>query len=309
MPKMHFADRLMRAILEKESQVMVGLDPRIDRLPSELAPRQEELTAESCARAVVEFNRAVIDAVADYAVAVKPQIAFYERFGSRGVAAYAETISHARDRGLLVIGDVKRNDISSTAAAYAAGHLGPSDGSPNLSDFTADAVTINPYLGADGVLPFLESAEANGGGAFALVKTSNPSSIDLQDVECSGRRLYEHVAELVEHWGELYRGESAYSALGAVVGATYPEGLRRLRELMPHAPFLVPGFGAQGGGVQDVAGAFDEDGLGAVVNSSRGIIFAWQREPYDADYGPDRWREAVRAAAADMRRELWSATH
>lgn len=311
MAEPNFADRLMDAIARKKSQVVVGLDPRLERLPAELKPAPEggDLTPAACAEAVVEFNRRVIGAVAEFAVAVKPQIAFYERLGSRGVRAYAETIRLARAAGLLVIGDVKRNDIASTAAAYAAAHLGPPDGQPPDSDLAADAVTVNPYLGADGIRPFLQSAAAAGGGLFALVKTSNPSSADVQDVECEGRPLFERVGELVEGWGAEHRGQSGYSLLGAVVGATYPEELARLRRLMPHAPFLVPGYGAQGGGAADAAPAFDADGLGAVVNSSRGVIFAWQRTPYAQKYGEARWTDAVRAAARHMRRDLWQATH
>jgi orotidine-5'-phosphate decarboxylase len=300
----HFADELMRRIRERQSQVVVGLDPRVNRLPDEIVH-----SADGPAGAGLAFNRAVIDAVAEHAVAVKPQVAFYERLGWEGMRAYSETIRYARDRDLLVIGDVKRNDIASTAAAYAAANLGGTeDGQPVADDFHADAITINPYLGADGVRPFLEAASAAGGGLFVLVKTSNPSSVDVQDLDTGGASVYERVADLVEEWGETFRGDSGYSLLGAVVGATFPGELAALRERMPHTPFLVPGFGAQGGGVEDVAPAFDVKGTGAVVNSSRGIIFAWQRAPYEEEFGEARWRDAVAAAAADMRRELWAAT-
>ncbi|MGD2175318.1 MAG: orotidine-5'-phosphate decarboxylase [Candidatus Brocadiaceae bacterium] len=310
MAEEHFADRLLGAVRGRESQVVVGLDPRISRLPREVmgAAGEKPGRCEAAARAIVEFNRQVIDAVAEQAVAVKPQVAFYEQYGVAGMRAYAETIGCARARGLLVIGDVKRNDIASTAEAYAAAHLGGSD-VPDCGDFLVDALTVNPYLGADGVRPFLEAASRTGRGVFALVKTSNPSSVDVQDLDCEGRPLYERVAGLVEEWGEPHRGEGGYSLLGAVVGAPFPKELARLRELMPHAPFLVPGFGAQGGGVEEVRAAFDSEGTGAVVNSSRGIIFAWQRPPYDERFGEARWREAIAAAAADMRRQLWDATH
>ncbi|MFO7956900.1 MAG: orotidine-5'-phosphate decarboxylase [Candidatus Brocadiia bacterium] len=304
MAERNFADELMRRIRERQSQVVVGLDPRVNRLPEEILD-----AADGPADAVLAFNRAVVDAVAEHAVAVKPQVAFYERLGCDGMRAYAETIRYARDRDLLVIGDVKRNDIASTAAAYAAAHLGgPGDDQPAADDFHADAITINPYLGADGVRPFLEAASAAGRGLFVLVKTSNPSSVDVQDLDTRSASVYERVADLVEGWGEPFRGDSGYSLLGAVVGATFPGELAALRERMPHTPFLVPGFGAQGGGVEDVVPAFDVRGTGAVVNSSRGIIFAWQREPYDDEFGEARWRDAVAAAAADMRRDLWSAT-
>ncbi len=293
----HFADRLMAEMARKRSQVVVGIDPRPAQLPPELA--------DGCRRRTrfVAFARGVVEAVAEHAAAVKPQVAFFEALGCEGMRAYAETVRIAREAGLLVIGDVKRSDIASTAAAYATAHLGEDGG-----DFVADAVTVNPYLGADGVRPFLDAAAEHGRGLFALVKTSNPSSADIQDLDCGGRPLYERVAALVEEWGAPLRGESGYSSLGAVVGATYPQELARLRELMPHTPFLVPGFGAQGGGVEEVKAAFDADGLGAVVNSSRGIIFAYEREPYRSEFGPERWKEAVKAAAEEMQRELWQGT-
>jgi orotidine-5'-phosphate decarboxylase len=310
MPERNFADVLMDAVCRKESQLVVGLDPRLDRLPAELRPNETLPAAAVGAGAIAAFNRAVVDAVAAYAVAVKCQIAFYEQFGCEGMKAYAATLQYARDRGLIVIGDIKRGDIASTAAAYATAHLGPvGPGSAASSDFTADAVTINPYLGSDGVMPFVEAAAANGRGVFALVKTSNPSSVEIQNLAGDGGPVYEQVGALVEGWGRPYRGESGYSLLGAVVGATFPGDLVRLRKLMPGTPFLVPGVGAQGGRVADVAGAFDARGLGAIANSSRDIIFAWDRAPYREEYGPARWREAVGAAASDLREQLWRATH
>jgi orotidine-5'-phosphate decarboxylase len=309
MTRPHFGDTLTAAMRRKQSQVVVGLDPRPERLPRELKPDGGAFTdARSAAEAVKAFNEAVVGQVAEVAVAVKPQIAFYEQLGCAGMEAYAHALALARGAGLLVIGDAKRNDIASTAAAYASAHLGAGEGSSS-SDFVVDALTINPYLGSDGVQPFLEAAAATGRGAFALVKTSNRSSSEIQDLDCDGAPLYERVAGLVEEWGAAYRGHEGYSCLGAVVGATYPEELARLRELMPHTLLLVPGFGAQGGDVDSVRAAFDSDGLGAVVNSSRGVIFAWEQEPYDKAYGSGRWREAVRAAASDMRALIWDATH
>lgn len=304
MPARNFADALLAACRRKESQVVVGLDPRLDRLPAEFRPAGPEARA---AESVLAFNRAVIEAVADSAVAVKCQIAFYEQLGCEGMTAYAATVRYAREHGLIVIGDAKRGDIATTAAAYAAAHLGGGEG--GADDFVVDAVTVNPYLGSDGVLPFLETALATGRGLFVLVKTSNPSSVEVQDLDCGGAPVYEHVAGLVSAWGEPHRGPGGYSPVGAVAGATFPEELARLRTLMPHAPLLVPGFGAQGGGVEDVLPAFDSDGLGAIVNSSRGIIFAWKRAPYAQRFGEPGWRDAVRAAAADMRARLWEATH
>ncbi|MHC5034831.1 MAG: orotidine-5'-phosphate decarboxylase [Planctomycetota bacterium] len=310
MPRGNFADVLMGTIRQKRSQVVVGLDPWIQRLPADLAPPENASSPRVIADAILAFNRAVLDAVAEHAAAAKCQVAFYEQFGCEGMAAYAATLQHARDKGLIVIGDIKRSDIATTAAAYAAAHLGPADATtPSAGDFVADAVTINPYLGSDSVRPFLEAAFANRRGLFALVKTSNRSSVEIQDLDCGGVPLYERVAELVEEWGEAFRGRSGYSALGAVVGATFPDELVRLRALMRSAPFLIPGFGAQGAGVDEVKGAFDVEGEGAIVNSSRGIIFAWERMPYSEEYGEARWQDAVAAAAADMRKELWQATH
>ena len=300
----HFADALLDACRCRQSQVVVGLDPRLDRLPAEFRPDGSAAGAAEC---LLAFNRAVIEAVADSAAAVKCQIAFYEQLGCAGMSAYAATIRHAKDCGLIVIGDAKRGDIASTASAYAAAHLGGHEG--GADDFVVDAVTVNPYLGSDGVRPFVNAAVATGRGLFVLVKTSNPSSVELQDLDCGGVPLYEHVAALVATWGGPHRGTTGYSPVGAVVGATFPAELARLRALMPHAPLLVPGFGAQGGGVRDVLPAFDERGEGAVVNSSRGIIFAWHRAPYAERFGEGAWREAVRAAAADMRAQLWEATH
>lgn len=303
MPQEHFADALMDACRRKESQIVVGLDPRADRLPAGLRPSGPG--ARAAAEAVLAFNRGVLEAVSESAAAVKCQVAFYEQFGCEGMLAYALTIQAARELGLIVIGDVKRGDVAGTAQAYAAAHVagGASE------DFVVDAVTVNPYLGSDGVLPFVEAAKATGRGLFVLVKTSNPSSVEVQDLDCGGAPLYERVADLVRTWGEAHRGESGYSAVGAVVGATFPEELARLRALMPHAPLLVPGFGAQGGAVEDVRPAFDRDGLGAIVSSSRGIIYAWQRAPYAERFGEARWQEAVAAAAQDMRAALWQATH
>jgi orotidine-5'-phosphate decarboxylase len=306
----NFADTLFQRACLKQSQLVVGLDPRFERLPQGLRPRGVAPTAADAARAIEAFNRAVVDAVFSHAVAVKCQVAFYEEFGCAGMQAYAATIRYARDKGLLVIGDVKRNDIASTASAYAAAHLGHGDGSPPWAeDFIVDAVTVNPYVGSDGMRPFLEAAAANGRGVFALVKTSNPSSVEVQDLDSGGAPLYERVAALVEQWGRAYCGECGYSLLGAVVGATFPADLVRLRGLMPGAPFLIPGLGAQGGRVEDVAGAFDSRGLGAVVSSSRDVIFAWERSPYREEFGQARWQDAVAAAAADMQRALWRATH
>lgn len=301
----HFADRLMRKVDSTNSQLVVGLDPRPWKFPDELTDGLER-SPQAVGRAIVQFNEAVLDAVKDIAVAVKCQVAFYERYGCEGLRAYADTIEAARDRDLLVIGDVKRGDIGSTAEAYAGAHLpaGEAESWPVSADFHVDAITINPFLGSDGVEPFIQRANETGRGVFVLVKTSNPSSEELQNLPCPDGPVYRRLASLVAGWGDDTVGVSGYSNVGAVVGATFPVELETLREAMPRAVFLVPGFGAQGGGAEDVRGAFDGDGHGAVVNSSRGIIHAFRREPWAGRYGMDRWREAIAAAAEQARGQI-----
>jgi orotidine-5'-phosphate decarboxylase len=286
----NFADRLAEAVLRKNSRVVVGLDPRWESLPEEFR-RGAHRDIEKVGKAILEFNAAVIDIVAPHAAAVKPQVAFYEKIGPYGLAAYFATCKHARDRGLLVIGDVKRGDVPETARAYAEAHF---------VAFPSDAVTVNPFFGTDGMEPFLEAARARGGGLFVLVKTSNPRSGEIQDLPVHGKPLYLHLAEKVAAWGESLRGSSGYSAVGAVVGATHPSQAAEIRAALPHAFFLVPGYGAQGAGARDLKGCFNPDGLGAVVNSSRGIVFAWEREPYRGL----PWEKAVEKAVLDMKADL-----
>ena len=314
MEKLHFGDRLLAASDARRSQVVVGLDPQIGLLPDDIVERataEHGRTPSGAAAAILRFNLGVLEAVSDIAVAVKPQVAFYERFGSEGLRAYGQTIREAHARGLIVIGDVKRGDIGSTAEAYAHAHLsGPAAGEPwDAAELRADAVTVNPFFGSDGVRPFLEQAGQSGCGVFVLVKTSNPSSVEVQDLDCGGKPLYEHLGALVEEWGRPYVGGSGYSLVGAVVGATFPRELAALRRVMPHAVLLVPGFGAQGGGVQDVLAAFDPSGRGAVISSSRAVIYAYRGEPYARKCVMKDWKVAVREAAEDMRREIWQATH
>jgi len=287
----HFADRLCAAVEQKGSCVVVGLDPRPEMLPPEFRPGPDD-SAEVIAERIRLFHRHVIETVAPHAVAVKPQIAFFEVFGPAGLSAYLDAISFARARGLLVIGDIKRSDISSTAEAYAQAHLSP-DG--------ADAVTVNPYLGSDGLKPFIAKAAENGKGVFVLVKTSNTSAAELQDLLVDGEPVYVRVGKLVRRLGAERVGERGYSLAGAVVGATQKESARVLRETMPEAFFLVPGFGAQGGGAEDCAPCFNRDGLGAVVNSSRGILYAYQK---DEQHAADRWREACECAVVKMKESL-----
>jgi len=299
----HFADRLIAAIRRCRNPVLVGLDPRADSLPQGVqAARPDDL--QSVADAYRTFCRGVIDVVAALVPIVKPQAAFFEELGPAGMVALADVIRHAHARGLLVLLDGKRNDIGSTATAYARGYLG----APPASPWGADALTVSPYLGDDSLEPFVDVARQRGAGVFVLVKTSNPGGKQFQDLSADGRPLYQHVAALVENLASQTRGDGGYGAVGAVTGATYPQQLAELRGLMPHSWFLVPGYGAQGGTARDVAGAFDAQGLGAIVNSSRAIIFAHSRKEYRERFGDARWQEAVEAATRDMIAELGSET-
>ena len=291
-----FADRLAEAVLRCGNSAMVGLDPRRDLLPSSLRPGGDAPAdwAESYRR----FCWEVIDVVAGRIAAVKPQAAFFEELGPAGMDALASVIERAREAGLLVILDGKRNDIGSTAVAYARGYLGES------SAWRCDAMTVSPYLGSDSLEPFFDVARERNCGVFVLVKTSNPGSGLLQDVEADGRKVCERVADLIEAFNMEHAGRLGYGPAGAVVGATYPRELEELRERMPHTWFLVPGFGAQGGTADDVAGAFDAYGLGAIVNSSRGILYAYDRSPYRERFGEAGWRDAVSAALDAMIADL-----
>ncbi|MCD6109633.1 orotidine-5'-phosphate decarboxylase [bacterium] len=303
---MNFADRLNKAIKDKKSVVCVGLDPRLNKIPSfiqEKALKKNKKKLKAAAKAILEFNKGIINAVYDLVPVVKPQVAFYEIFGEEGMWAYRETIEYAHKKGLIVIADIKRNDIGSTAEAYADSYLGTVNVfGEEQSVFDADAVTINPYLGWDGIKPFAEKCAEYNKGMFILVKTSNHSSGDLQDLQMAdGRTIYEIMGMLVESWGASDIGESGYNPIGAVVGATYPHQAKKLRELMPNSIFLVPGYGAQGGGAQDVKPCFNKDGLGAIVNSSRGIIFAYEKSD---KYTEDDYDKAAREAVVAMNKDL-----
>lgn len=309
----HFADRLCAAIERTGSPVAVGLDPHVDHLPAPLLKRcrtQYGTTTQAVGEALWEFNRTIIDAVHDLVPVVKPQLAFYERYGLEGLRAFVRTVAYAREAGLLVIADAKRNDIGWTATQYAEAFLGTRAifDQELPSDFAADALTVNAYLGSDGILPFIQQAQQHGAGLFVLVKTSNPSAGEVQELPVDGRPLYEHMGTLVETWGAGCRGACGYSAVGAVVGATYPEQGRRLRALMPHTVFLVPGYGAQGATAADVVGCFDAQGRGALINAARSIIFAYRTAPYARRYGAVAYAAAARAATqhmiADIRRTL-----
>lgn len=289
-----FADRLDAAVVRHANPVLVGLDPRADLLPESLLTGPGPHGPQELAAAYGRFCRAIIDVVAPCVPAVKPQAAFFEELGPAGMAALADVINHAQEMGLLVILDGKRNDIGSTAGAYARGLLGP--GSP----WRADALTVSPYLGDDSLRPFIDVASQRACGVFVLVKTSNPGGRMLQDLVAEGRPIYRHVAAYVESEAARTQGECGYGLVGAVVGATYPQQLAELRAEMPHTWFLVPGYGSQGGTAKDVAAAFDGRGHGAIVNNSRGIIFAYRDEPYAGRFGVARWEAAVEAATRDM---------
>ena len=306
----HFADKLIRYIRSKHSSAVVGLDPHWKDIPAKIkssALGEHGRTLKAGAAAAAQFITGVIDAVAPHVPAVKPQVAFYEQFGVAGLEAYCKICEHAKARGLIVIGDVKRGDIGSTAEAYAAAHLGRTDiDGQMLEAFPADAVTVNAFLGHDGVKPFLDAAAKCGKGLFVLVKTSNPSSAELQDLESGGEPVYVKLARYVAKWSEPLIGNEGYSSVGAVVGATYPEAAQKVRAIMPRSFILVPGYGAQGAGAAELKPFYNADGLGAIVNSSRGIIFAYKSPKYKDRFGEDGWQRAAEQAAIDMNNDLRS---
>ncbi|MCB6201831.1 orotidine-5'-phosphate decarboxylase [Extibacter muris] len=295
-------NQLVSNIRKTGAPIVVGLDPMLGYIPEHIQKKafaEYGETLEGAAEAIWQFNKAIVDNTYDLIPAVKPQIAMYEQFGIPGLAAFKKTTDYCKEKGLVVIGDIKRGDIGSTSKAYAVGHLGRVQvGSKTLAAFNEDFVTVNPYLGSDGVHPFLDVCREEKKGVFVLVKTSNPSSGEFQDQLVGGRPLYELVGEKVAAWGEELMGDD-YSYVGAVVGATYPEMGRVLRSIMPKAYILVPGYGAQGGRGKDLVHFFNEDGLGAIVNSSRGIIAAYKQEQY-AQFGEVNFADAARASVMDM---------
>lgn len=299
-------NKLVDKIRKTGAPIVVGLDPMLGYIPEEVCAKafsEFGETLEGAAEAIWQFNKEIIDNTCDLIPAVKPQIAMYEQFGVEGLKAFQKTVKYCKEKDLVVIGDVKRGDIGSTSAAYAAGHLGKvTVGKNSYAAFDEDFVTVNPYLGSDGVKPFIKVCQEEKKGIFVLVKTSNPSSGEFQDRLIDGRPLYEHVGEKVAEWGEECMGDS-YSYVGAVVGATYPEMGKILRKIMPKTYILVPGYGAQGGKGADLVHFFNEDGLGAIVNSSRGIIAAWQQEKY-AKFGAAHFGEASRAAVLEMKEDI-----
>ena len=296
-------DKLIAKIQKTGAPIVVGLDPMLNYIPEHIQKKafaEYGETLDGAAEAIWQFNKEIVDKTYDLIPAVKPQIAMYEQFGIEGLKAYKKTIDYCKSKDLVVIGDIKRGDIGSTSAAYAVGHLGKVQvGSKCYVPFDEDFATVNPYLGSDGVKPFIEVCKEENKGLFILVKTSNPSSGEFQDQLVNGRPLYELVGEKVAQWGEEHAGQSGYSYIGAVVGATYPEMGAALRKLMPKTFILVPGYGAQGGKGKDLVNFFNEDGLGAIVNSSRGIIAAYKQEKY-AQFGAENFGDASRAAVEDM---------
>ncbi|HEX4000563.1 MAG TPA: orotidine-5'-phosphate decarboxylase [Pirellulales bacterium] len=297
-----FSDRLATAIRLRRTPAIVGLDPRLAQLPEALLKSCHNAGLERQAAAFTEFCCGVIDVVASLVPAVKPQAAFFEELGPHGTAALADVIAYARRLQLLVILDAKRNDIGSTAEAYARGYLGAD------SPWGADGLTVSPYLGNDSLTPFVEVARQRRAGLFVLAKTSNPGGGQFQDLPSNGRPFYRHVAEYIEQLAIADAGSCGYGSVGAVVGATYPEQLAELRSAMPHAWILIPGFGSQGATARDVAAGFDKRGLGAIVNNSRGIIFAYSRREYADRFSPLQWQDAVAAATRDMIDRLRSDT-
>lgn len=295
-------NQLVANIKKTGAPIVVGLDPMLNYIPEQLQQKafaEYGETLEGAAEAIWQFNKEIVDKTYDLIPAVKPQIAMYEQFGLPGLAAFKKTVDYCKEKGLVVIGDIKRGDIGSISAAYAVGHIGKVKvGSKTYAPFDEDFVTVNPYLGSDGVNPFLDVCKEEKKGIFVLVKTSNPSSGEFQDQKIDGRPLYELVGEKVAAWGSEVMGDE-YSYVGAVVGATYPEMGKVLRKVMPKAYILVPGYGAQGGKGKDLVHFFNEDGLGAIVNSSRGIIAAYKQEQY-AKFGAENFGDASRAAVETM---------
>jgi orotidine-5'-phosphate decarboxylase len=301
--------KLIQEIQKKNAPIVVGLDPMLSYVPSHIqkkAFKEFGETLEGAAEAIWQYNKGIVDATCDLIPAVKPQIAMYEQFGIPGLMAFHRTVEYCKSKGLIVIGDIKRGDIGSTSQAYAVGHIGKVQvGGNSFAGFDEDFVTVNPYLGSDGVKPFVDICKQEDKGIFVLVKTSNPSSGEFQDRIVDGKPLYELVGEKVVEWGaDCMDGD--YSNVGAVVGATYPEQGKLLRKIMPKAFILVPGYGAQGGKGADLAYFFNEDGLGAIINSSRGIIAAYKQESY-AYYGEEGYADASRAAVLAMKEDIQSA--
>lgn len=302
-------DKLIEKIQQTGNPTVVGLDPRLNYIPECITQKYYDkygYTPKAVSKSMLKFNKKIIDNIFDIVPAVKPQIAMYERYGIEGLKAYAKTCEYAQSKGLIVIGDIKRSDIASTAEAYSDGHIGKvTIGENHFEGFKQDYITINAYLGSDGVVPFLEDCKKYEKGIFVLAKTSNPNSGEIQDLLVDGVPVYEKMGTLIEKWGSELMGENGFTSVGAVVGATHPEQAKRLRQVMPHTFFLVPGYGAQGGKAEDLAVCFNKNGIGAIVNSSRGIIAAHMKDEYKTCFTDDmNFALAARQACIDMKNDL-----
>ena len=303
---MNAVDNLIEKIKETNNPTVMGLDPRYDMIP-EVVRNKYSNDLEGISKAILEYNKELIDNTYDIIPAIKPQLAFYEMFGIEGMKSFKETCKYAKEKGMIVIADAKRGDIGSTAKGYSNAYLGQTPiGEEKIEVFeNIDFLTVNPYLGVDRITPFVEDCIKYDKGIFVLVKTSNPSSGELQDLKLeNGKTVYEHVASLVEKWGEDLRGKYGYSSVAAVVGATYPEQLKEIREKAPHTYFLIPGYGAQGGKAEDIALGFDNNGLGGIVNASRSLMCAYKSDKWKKKYSEAEYGKATRAEALDMKEVL-----
>ena len=302
---MNAIDNLIEKIKKTENPTVMGLDPRYEMLPKCVTNKYSK-DLNGVSQAIIEFNKQLIDATYDIIPAVKPQIAFYEMYGIPGMEAFEETCKYAKEKGMVVIADIKRGDIGSTAAGYSNAFLGRTQiGEEEKSIYDVEFVTVNPYMGTDCIKPFIEDCKKYNKGIFILVKTSNPSSGELQDLKLeSQKEVYLQVAELVEKWGEELRGNYQYSSVAAVVGATYPEQLKQIRKVAPHTYFLIPGYGAQGGKASDIALGFDENGLGGIINASRSLMCAYKSENWKDKCTEEEYFKATRLEAIRMRDEL-----
>ena len=303
---MNAIDKLIEKIKETNNPTVMGLDPRYDMIP-EVVRKKYSNNLEGISKTILEYNKELIDNTYDIIPAIKPQLAFYEMFGIEGMKAFKETCKYAKEKGMIVIADAKRGDIGSTAKGYSNAYLGQTPiAEEKISVFyNIDFITVNPYLGVDSIKPFVEDCAEYEKGIFVLVKTSNPSSRELQDLKLeNGETVYEHVANLVEEWGEELRGKYGYSSVSAVVGATYPQQLKEIREKAPHTYFLIPGYGAQGGKADDIALGFDENGLGGIVNASRSLMCAYKSDKWKEKFNEKEYGKATRTEALEMREIL-----
>lgn len=304
---MNAIDRLIEKIKKTNNPVVMGLDPRYEMIPEVVRNKYADDNLDGVAGAILEYNKELIDNTYDIIPAIKPQLAFYEMYGVQGMIAFRETCKYAKEKGMIVIADAKRGDIGSTAKGYSNAYLGQTSiGKEKINVFdNIDFLTINPYLGVDSIKPFVEDCIKYEKGIFVLVKTSNPSSGELQDLKLeNGQTVYEHVVSLVEEWGKDLRGKYDYSSVAAVVGATYPEQLKEIRKKAPHSFFLIPGYGAQGGKAEDIALGFDSNGLGGIVNASRSLMCAYKSDKWKNKYLPEEYGKATRAEALEMKEDL-----